>query len=356
VPLSEEDKRALSKTGSILEEAYRLCRERGIRFIVVFVPAEYRVYYGLPNMVEVSDFVKGWIVNDLPERLGAIVAGISTDVEYLDLTPTFRAATAEGTSVFLADDTHWTAEGHRIVAEALHRLEADTSTYVVTQGAGQFEKGVALMVRAPDGTIRYWNKGAEHLYGWQPQEALGKSSHQVLKTIFPKPLKNIETELMKTGRWEGELVHERRDGSHVIVSSRWELQRDVKDGSPTVIEINHEHVAKKRGDQMDQDLALLVRAPNGTIRYWNKGAEHLYGWGPQEALGKSSHRVLKTVFPQPLPSIEAELIKTGHWEGQLVHKRRDGSQVIVSSRWELQRNEDLPPTVVEINSEPLQKS
>jgi PAS domain-containing protein len=78
------------------------------------------------------------------------------------------------------------------------------------------------------------------MYGWKPKESLGKSSHQLLRTIFPKSLQSIEAELNRTGRWEGELLHKRRDGSPVVVASRWELQRNALDNSTTVIEINSE--------------------------------------------------------------------------------------------------------------------
>jgi len=101
--------------------------------------------------------------------------------------------------------------------------------------------------------------------------------------------------------------------------------------------------------------AVMVRKRDGTIRYWSEGSQKLYGWAPHDALGVSSHRLLKTVFPAPLPVIEAELGSKGYWDGQLIHERRDGSKVAVASHWELQQNpssEDHPFTVIEINSRP----
>jgi PAS domain S-box-containing protein len=96
----------------------------------------------------------------------------------------------------------------------------------------------ALLVRGLDGTIRFWNKGAEHLYGWQSRDTLGKRSHNLLQTIFPQPLESIEEELVHKGYWEGELLHIRRDGSRMTVRSRWEMQYDGHDSSGTVVEIN----------------------------------------------------------------------------------------------------------------------
>ncbi len=98
----------------------------------------------------------------------------------------------------------------------------------------------AMMVRNVDGTIRYWSDGAKKLYGWEPQDALGRTSHQLLKTVFPIPLEVIEEVVRLKGHWEGPLIHERRDGSKVTVVSRWDLQQNPhsQDQSATVIEIN----------------------------------------------------------------------------------------------------------------------
>jgi hypothetical protein len=121
LPLSQRDVDAIQKTGAILAEAYRLCREQGIRFLVVFAPAEHRIYDGLPSLLEVSDRVKPWRVNDVPQRLEAAVRKLAPAVEYLDLTSVFRLEASKGTEIFLENDTHWTPETHRIVAETLNR-------------------------------------------------------------------------------------------------------------------------------------------------------------------------------------------------------------------------------------------
>jgi PAS domain S-box-containing protein len=86
----------------------------------------------------------------------------------------------------------------------------------------------SIFVRDTDDVVTYWNRGAEELYGWSRDEAVGKVSHRLMKTIFPAPLENMAAELFRTGRWDGELVHTRRDGSRVTVSSRWSLQRDER--------------------------------------------------------------------------------------------------------------------------------
>lgn len=99
------------------------------------------------------------------------------------------------------------------------------------------------------------------------------------------------------------------------------------------------------------DETVIARGTNGLIRFWNRGAEKMYGWTQDEALGQISHALLRTQFPQSLDAIEAELIRHGLWEGKLVHARRDGMRIEVHSRWVLYDEEPRPgETVIEINN------
>jgi len=94
----------------------------------------------------------------------------------------------------------------------------------------------SVMVRTMEGRINSWNRGAAELYGWGTEEAIGRISHELLQTRFPKPLEEIETELVRERRWEGKLVHTTRDGGRVVVASRWAL--DIEGKSEVVVEIN----------------------------------------------------------------------------------------------------------------------
>ncbi|MGZ8385660.1 MAG: PAS domain S-box protein, partial [Nitrospira sp.] len=124
------------------------------------------------------------------------------------------------------------------------------------------------MVRNLDGTIRYWSDGAKKLYGWDSHDALGTTSHQLLKTVFPVPLDVIEKELRTRGRWEGQLVHVRRDGSRVTVASRWDLEQKPysQDRASTVIETNGPLPVPRSGAFRNELHSLLYqpRCSNGS--------------------------------------------------------------------------------------------
>ncbi|HKA62394.1 MAG TPA: ATP-binding protein [Methylomirabilota bacterium] len=116
-----------------------------------------------------------------------------------------------------------------------------------------------VFVRDEGDVITYWNRGAEELYGWSRAEAIGTIAHARMQTVFPVPFDDLMTEVHRTGRWEGELVHTRRDGSTVVVASRWAL-RPAGPGRPAVIlETNNDITERKRAeDGLDRARAELA--------------------------------------------------------------------------------------------------
>jgi len=116
-----------------------------------------------------------------------------------------------------------------------------------------------VIVRDLDGTIRFWNRGAEQTYGWTKEEAIGKRKQELLKAEYPKPFDEMQKELLRTGYWEGELVHVRKDSERRILESRWALQKDGPDG-PQVLEISTDITDRKRSEtNLRQFSAYLMQ-------------------------------------------------------------------------------------------------
>ena len=97
----------------------------------------------------------------------------------------------------------------------------------------------AIIVWQFDGAIEIWNNGAERLYGFSQEEAIGRITHELLSTVLPKPSEEIRADLVEKGSWEGELRHRTRDGREVIVSARQQLIRDAN-GKERILETNRD--------------------------------------------------------------------------------------------------------------------
>ncbi|HTV65425.1 MAG TPA: ATP-binding protein [Silvibacterium sp.] len=107
---------------------------------------------------------------------------------------------------------------------------------------------------------------------------------------------------------------------------------------------------RERADLLElASEAIIVIDLQGGIRFWNSGAEELYGWGREEVAGKNIQQLLCT---RAVSNVDwkAELVAHGKWEGNLVHCTRDGREVIVASRQALAiGNNGTPDTILEIN-------
>jgi two-component system sensor kinase FixL len=103
----------------------------------------------------------------------------------------------------------------------------------------------AIIVIDLHSTIEFWNKGAEHLYGGTAAEAVGRGSHDLLKTEFPIPVEDVRYAVRRYGEWNGDLVHTTRDGKRVIVASRWNPRYDEDGELIGTFEINRDITEKR---------------------------------------------------------------------------------------------------------------
>ncbi len=113
------------------------------------------------------------------------------------------------------------------------------------------------------GVITYWNKGAVEAYGYNGDEALGKSPQLLLQTEFPEPLPHIYEKLRRDDRWSGELVHARKDGSKITVVSRWALDRDAKGRPVAILETNYDITAQNGLKRDSPPPSWLPKTPTG---------------------------------------------------------------------------------------------
>jgi PAS domain S-box-containing protein len=195
----------------------------------------------------------------------------------------------------------------------------------------------AIFVRNLKNEIVFWNRAAEILYGWRKEELRGRTSHELLQTVFPKPLTEIEAETLQEGYWEGELTQRRRDGTTVIVSSRWAL-RPGSDGAPiAILETNRDVTQRKQEEQKFKALleaapdAIVIVRQDGKIALINSQTEKLFGYQRNELLGQSVEVLIPKRFQPQHPHHRADFHREPRVRPmgaglELYGSRKDGSE------------------------------
>ena len=103
----------------------------------------------------------------------------------------------------------------------------------------------AVMIRDMNGTIRYWNSGAEAFYGWRREDALGQCVHGLLQTVFPTSREEVDGILRTETSWRGNVTQRTADGREVVVASRIALDRETN----AVLEINRDITGELRAEE-----------------------------------------------------------------------------------------------------------
>lgn len=130
---------------------------------------------------------------------------------------------------------------------------------------------------------------------------------------------------------------------------------DQRQAALSLLEDSHRMQEKLQQQAQLLDLtqdAVLSLNWEGVIEFWNRGAEERYGWTAREASGQVAHDLLRTEYPKRLTEIKEKLVREGHWEGEFVHCKRDGTRIDVASRWALRRDINGEPCgILEITTD-----
>ena len=193
----------------------------------------------------------------------------------------------------------------------------------------------SIYVRDMSGIIRYWNRGAEVLYGWSAEQAVGEVAHELLKTVFPTPFEQIESELLRSGRWEGELSQTRKDGSQVVVATRWSIKRDEA-GTPVAILVTTNDITerKRAEESLRRSEAYLAEAQTLShtgswafspltmkTHYWSDETFRIWGFDPQHE-PPSQEQLYERIHPEDRSMVKTMSDKAAHEKTDLDYEFR----------------------------------
>jgi PAS domain S-box-containing protein len=244
--------------------------------------------------------------------------------------------------------------GERNKVQAATDARRDVSERTLSRRAGALLAAIvdssddAIISKTLDGVITSWNKSAERLFGYTREEAVG----QHITLIIPEDRRSEEAKIVeKLRRGERvdhfETVRLRKDRTLLDLSL---TISPVKDAAGRVVGASKVARDITERKQIEQALAerarlldlsndaIFVRDAADRITYWNHSASALYGYSRGEAVGHVSHDLLRTEFPESLERITEHLHLDNRWTGELIHRHKDGSRIVVASRWALDRD------------------
>ncbi|MEO5899907.1 MAG: PAS domain S-box protein, partial [Ilumatobacteraceae bacterium] len=236
--------------------------------------------------------------------------------------------------------------------------QRDRSTPLPTHvGAAQFQAellaaaGQAIVAVDLHRTIVYWNRAAEEMYGWSADEAVGRSSTELLPRKETAEQNRAMVAAMRNAQsWSSDYVIERRDGTPVSVYVTNTPIFDDEHRLVLVIGSSVDVTERRAGEEARRQLASIVdgsgdaifsTTPDGVVTTWNRAAERLFGWSADEIIGQSA-----SVLASPDGAVEqAEmraLIKAGsdYERRETTRRHRDGTVLHVRVAMSTSRDDE----------------
>jgi PAS domain S-box-containing protein len=168
--------------------------------------------------------VSAWYAGASAAVLAILLSGASFDYFFTKPLHSFVVAPSQVPYLFIlvlfGSLVTWFSENRRRIERELLRSRDELRKEVTMRTRQASLLNLThdpIFVRDMEGVITYCNRGAEELYGWSAEQAIGKSTDDLLRTIFPKPFDEVEKELLQTDRWEGELQN--RIGREALVNA-----------------------------------------------------------------------------------------------------------------------------------------
>ena len=208
--------------------------------------------------------------------------------------------------------------------------------------------GDAVIATDTLGKIVFMNGQAEELTGWALREVSQKPVKTAFNIINEQTRLEVESpteRVLREGIIVGLANHTvliQKGGTEIPIDDSGAPIKDKEGKTTGVVLIFRDITERKKATEATVrqaeliDLspdAIIVKKLDGTVTFWNRGAEKLYGWTKEEAIGQDINSLLKTDFPQPLEEILSTLKSDGKWSGEVVHTCKNGSKLALQSYW-----------------------